>query len=62
MILGIAGLVQPLTLGNIDNVDLIVCVISGIALQTFAINHHISRWEGGLLFLLYCAYVAFLLW
>jgi Ca2+/Na+ antiporter len=62
MILGVAGVIHPLTLGNINNVDLIVCVISGIALQVFAINHKISRWEGGFLFLLYCAYVGFLLW
>lgn len=60
-ILGLTACVHPLGMGNIDNVDLLVCFGSGLVLQIFAGNHKISRWEGLALVILFIGYTGYLI-
>lgn len=55
-ILGVAGVVTPLGLGDISNADLLFCVGSSLLLLLFSLNFTISRKEGAVFFLIYCLY------
>lgn len=62
MILGITGLVQPMTITGITMVDLTVMVASMILLWLFSFTkYRIERWEGVVLTLIFIGYMAFLI-
>ncbi len=62
MILGITGLVQPMTITGITMVDLTVMVASMILLWLFSFTkYRIERWEGMVLTLIFIGYMAFLI-
>ncbi len=58
MILGITGLITPLTLQGITRVDLTMLVVSMVLLWLFSFTKlTIARWEGGLLIALFLGYM-----
>ncbi len=62
MILGVTGLISPMHIQGITNLDLSVMVISVIMLWFFSYTkYRIERWEGGALVLVFAAYMGWLL-
>lgn len=62
MILGITGLVQPMTITGITMVDLAMMVVSMVLLWLFSFTkYRIERWEGVMLTLIFVGYMAFLI-
>ena len=61
MILGITGLIAPMTIKGITNLDLAMMVISMIALWFFSYTkYRIDRWEGAVITLGFLAYMSYL--
>lgn len=62
MILGITGLIAPMTLEGITNTDLSVMVLSIVLLWLFSYTKlRIQRWEGAVLAASFIAYVSWLI-
>ena len=62
MILGITGLITPMTLEGITNTDLSVMVLSIVLLWLFSYTKlRIQRWEGAVLAASFIAYVSWLI-
>ena len=77
-ILGISSIIKPLPFRPIMNVDLLVVLFSALLLFVMIHNGHVhhrillwwrqkkdyvlNRWEGGVLFASYIAYIAFVAW
>lgn len=63
MILGVTGIISPMSTQGITTVDLSVMVISMILLWLFSFTkYRIERWEGGVLSVLFIGYIAYLLY
>ena len=63
MILGVTGIISPMSTQGITTVDLSVMVISMILLWLFSFTkYRIDRWEGGVLSVLFIGYIAYLLY
>lgn len=61
MILGITGIVSPMTIKGITNLDFSLLVVSMIALLLFAYTKlKIERWEGAVLTIAFFAYISYL--
>lgn len=61
MILGITGLITPMTIHGITTLDLSMMVISMIALWCFSYTkYRIDRWEGAVIAIGYIVYIAYL--
>lgn len=61
MILGITGLIQPMTITGITMVDLSMMVISMVLLWLFSFTkYRIQRWEGAVLTLVFIGYISWL--
>lgn len=61
MILGITGLIQPMTISGITMVDLSMMVISMVMLWLFSFTRYrIERWEGAVLTLVFIGYISWL--
>lgn len=61
MILGITGLITPMHIQGITNIDLTVMAVSIILLWLFSYtNLRIERWEGGVLTLSFLVYISYL--
>lgn len=62
MILGVTGLIAPMTITGITMVDLTVMVVSMIMLWLFSFTkYRIERWEGAVLTLVFIGYMVWLL-
>lgn len=62
-ILGFCSTVCPMPIGEISNVDLGLLLMSPVLLWLFsASKRKVERWEGAVLFLIYIAYTAYLIW
>lgn len=62
MILGVTGLVQPMTITGVTIVDFAVMVVSMVLLWLFSFTkYRIERWEGVVLTLAFVGYMAFLI-
>jgi cation:H+ antiporter len=59
LILGVSAVVHPLSLGSISMFDLAVVVVASILLFLKSYDSKISRLEGGILVVLYIAYVSY---
>ncbi len=60
-ILGITGLVSPLAISGITYLDMTMLVLSSGLLWLFSFTKYtITRWEGGVLLLIYLAYLSWL--
>ena len=63
-VLGCSASIAPLPMGNINNVDILVLILSAMLfwfVGWFFKIRTITRWEGALLVLCYCAYTTFLI-
>lgn len=61
MILGVTGLITPMTISGITIVDLSMMVISMILLWLFSFTkYRIERWEGVLLAAIFIGYISWL--
>lgn len=61
MILGITGIIHPMSIIGITRLDFIVMQLSIILLWIFSFTKYtVARWEGGLLVALFLAYMAWL--
>lgn len=61
MILGITGMIHPMSIIGITRLDFIVMQLSIILLWIFSFTKYtVARWEGGLLVALFLAYMAWL--
>lgn len=61
-ILGLTGLISPMQLQGITNVDLSVMVIAVVLLWLFSYTKYlIARWEGGVLILTFVGYLTYLI-
>lgn len=61
MILGITGIVSPMTINGITNLDFSLLVTSMVALLLFAYTKlKIERWEGAVLTIAFFAYISYL--
>ena len=61
MILGITGMIHPMSILGITRLDFIVMQLSIILLWIFSFTKYtVARWEGGLLVALFLAYMAWL--
>ena len=62
-ILGFCSTVCPMPIGEISSVDLGLLLMSPVLLWLFsASKRKVERWEGAVLFLIYIAYTAYLIW
>jgi cation:H+ antiporter len=62
-ILGIASLVRPIEMGDINATDIFIMIITAVLLLPLAWSGFIiKRWEGGLLLAVYVGYILHLLW
>jgi cation:H+ antiporter len=59
-VIGITSVINPLSIGGITQMDLVVCVLSSLMLFIFSFNSKISRLEGGLFLAGFIAYTVFL--
>lgn len=63
MILGATGLIKPMQTQGITLVDLSLLLISAVLLWLFSFTRYkVERWEGGVLVLVYAAYMSWLLY
>lgn len=63
MILGATGLVKPMQTQGITLVDLSLLLISAVLLWLFSFTRYkVERWEGGVLVLVFAAYLSWLLY
>lgn len=63
MILGVTGLVAPMTISGITIVDLTVMVVSMVLLWLFSFTkYRIERWEGVVLTLIFAGYISWLIY
>ncbi len=63
MILGVTGMVSPMSVQGITFVDLSVMVIAMILLWLFSFSkYHIDRWEGAALTVFFIGYISYLLY
>lgn len=61
MILGITGLISPMRLKGITNLDLSMLIISMVMLWLFSFTKYtIARWEGALLTVVFLGYMSYL--
>ena len=63
LILGLSATINPLTMGGITLVDLLVVLLSAVLLflAAFTFRHRtVDRWEGVLFLVIYAAYIAYL--
>ena len=61
MILGITGLISPMQLKGITNLDLSMLIISMVMLWLFSFTKYtIARWEGALLTVVFLGYMSYL--
>ena len=61
MILGITGLISPMQLKGITNLDLSMLIISMVMLWLFSrTKYTIARWEGALLTVVFLGYMSYL--
>lgn len=63
LILGLSATINPLTMGGITLVDLLVVLLSAVLLFLAAFTFRrraIDRWEGALFLVIYAAYIAYL--
>ncbi|MBQ1973896.1 MAG: calcium/sodium antiporter [Paraprevotella sp.] len=62
-ILGFCSTISPMPIGEISNLDLGLLLMCPVLLWFFsASKRKVERWEGAVLFLIYIAYVAYLIW
>jgi len=64
MILGLSATIKPLSVYNGMNIDLVLCIISGLLVLIFVYTnkqHKIKRWEGGMLLFIYISYLTWLI-
>ena len=62
MILGITGLITPMSIHGITQVDLTMLVVSMILLWLFSFTKYkIERWEGAILSILFIGYIVYLI-
>ena len=62
MILGITGLITPMSIHGITQVDLTMLVVSMILLWLFSFTkYRIERWEGAILSILFIGYIVYLI-
>lgn len=62
MILGVTGLIAPMRLGGITNLDLSMMVVSMMLLWLFSFTRHrIERWEGWVLAVAFAGYMGYLI-
>lgn len=62
MILGITGLITPMSIYGITQVDLTMLVVSMILLWLFSFTKYkIERWEGAILSILFIGYIVYLI-
>lgn len=62
-ILGVTGLISPMTIDGITSVDLCMMVISMILLWLFSFTKYsIERWEGAVLALIFIGYTSYLIY
>ncbi len=64
MILGLSATIKPLSVYNGMNIDLVLCIISGLLVLIFVYTnkqHKIKRWEGGMLLFIYISYLIWLI-
>lgn len=62
MILGITGIIQPMAIKGITNVDLMMMVVSMLLLWLFSFTKlRIQRWEGAVLTLVFVGYMVWLI-
>lgn len=63
MILGITGLITPMSIHGITQVDLTMLVVSMILLWLFSFTKYkIERWEGAILSILFIGYIIYLIY
>lgn len=63
MILGVTGLIKPMQTQGITLVDLSLLLISAVLLWLFSFTRYkVERWEGGVLVLVFAAYLSWLLY
>jgi cation:H+ antiporter len=63
MILGITGLITPMSIHGITQVDLTMLVVSMILLWLFSFTkYRIERWEGAILSILFIGYIIYLIY
>ena len=61
MILGITGLISPMHIQGITNVDMSMMAISMMLIWLFSYTKYkISRWEGGALAIVFIGYISYL--
>ena len=63
LILGLSATINPLTMGGITLVDLLVVLLSAVLLFLAAFTFRrraVDRWEGVLFLVIYAAYIAYL--
>ena len=61
MILGVTGMIHPMSIIGITRLDFIVMQLSIILLWIFSFTKYtVARWEGGLLVALFLAYMTWL--
>ena len=63
LILGLSATINPLTMGGITLVDLLVVLLSAVLLFLAAFTFRrraVDRWEGALFLVIYAAYIAYL--
>ncbi len=61
MVVGVTGLISPMTLNGITSVDLTMLVVSMLLLWLFSFTKYtIQRWEGAVLSVLFAVYLAYL--
>lgn len=63
-VLGLSALIAPLPFNTLMNVDLFMVVLASVMMLVFTFigsNRRISRWEGFVLFMIYVAYVVYLI-
>lgn len=61
LVLGLTGTISPLPFGGISEIDLMVMTLAAVLFWMFSwkfAERTITRWEGGLLFACYIAYIA----
>ncbi len=62
-ILGFCSTISPMSIGEISNLDLGLLLMCPVLLWLFsASKRKVERWEGAVLFLIYIAYTAYLIW
>lgn len=61
MILGVSAVIKPLGLGSITILDISLVAVISLVLFIKSYNYTVSRVEGGLLLLMYVAYVVYLI-